>query len=106
QQDSGTAQGDRPMSSQPGQRSQQRQSNLLKRADYAALYGPTTKDRVRLADTDLTVELEADWSGGPKYSGNEMIFGGGKVIRESMGMSHIPRDGGGKKGRIPVDTVI
>jgi urease subunit alpha len=94
------------MSSQPGQTGQQRQSNVLKRADYATLYGPTTRDRVRLADTDLTVEIEADWSGGPENSGNEMIFGGGKVIRESMGMSHIPRDGGGKKGRVPMDTVI
>ncbi|MGW3625975.1 urease subunit alpha [Streptomyces sp. NPDC000880] len=94
------------MSSQPEQTGQQRQSNLLKRADYTALYGPTTKDRVRLADTDITVEIEADWSGGPEYSGNEMIFGGGKVIRESMGMSHIPRDGGGNTDRRPVDTVI
>ncbi|MFF2849979.1 urease subunit alpha [Streptomyces sp. NPDC058001] len=94
------------MSGQPGQRGRQRQSNLLKRVDYAALYGPTSKDRVRLADTDLTVEIEADWSGGPEYSGNEMIFGGGKVIRESMGMSHIPRDGDGEEGRVPVDTVI
>nr|AQT38866.1 UreC2 [Streptomyces sp.] len=94
------------MSSQPERTGRQRQSNLLKRADYTALYGPTTKDRVRLADTDLTVEIEADWSGGPEYSGNEMIFGGGKVIRESMGMSHIPRDGGGNTDRRPVDTVI
>ncbi|WP_405556426.1 urease subunit alpha [Streptomyces canus] len=94
------------MSSQPEQTGRQRRSNLLKRADYTALYGPTTKDRVRLADTDLTVEIEADWSGGPEYSGNEMIFGGGKVIRESMGMSHIPRDGGGNTDRRPVDTVI
>ncbi len=79
---------------------------MLKRADYAGLYGPTTKDRVRLADTELTIEIEADWSGGPKYSGNEMIFGGGKVIRESMGMSHIPRDGDGDEDRLPMDTVI
>jgi urease subunit alpha len=94
------------MSSQPGKTGRQRPGNLLKRADYTALYGPTTKDRVRLADTDLTVEIEADWSGGPEYSGNEMIFGGGKVIRESMGMSHIPRDGGGNTDRLPMDTVI
>ncbi|MFI5550639.1 urease subunit alpha [Streptomyces sp. NPDC051738] len=94
------------MSSQPGQTRPKRPSNVLKRADYTALYGPTTKDRVRLADTDLTIEIEADWSGGPQHSGNEMIFGGGKVIRESMGMSHIPRDGGGDELRLPVDTVI
>ncbi|MCX4681171.1 urease subunit alpha [Streptomyces sp. NBC_01433] len=79
--------------------------NILKRADYTALYGPTTKDRVRLADTALTIEIEADWSGGPQHSGNEMIFGGGKVIRESMGMSHIARDKD-PEGRKPVDTVI
>lgn len=81
-------------------------SNELKRSEYTALYGPTAEDRVRLADTDLTVEIEADWAGGPEHSGNEMIFGGGKVIRESMGMSHIPRNGVGKKGPKPVDTVI
>ncbi|MEV5989042.1 urease subunit alpha [Streptomyces sp. NPDC052051] len=85
-------------------------SNELTRADYTALYGPTTRDRVRLADTNLTLEIEADWSGGPSYSGNEMIFGGGKVIRESMGMSHLARDGKDSEGKAtdhrPVDTVI
>jgi urease subunit alpha len=85
-------------------------SNELTRADYTTLYGPTTRDRVRLADTDLTLEIEADWSGGPSYSGNEMVFGGGKVIRESMGMSHLARDGkdgtGKATGHEPVDTVI
>ncbi|MEH0638712.1 urease subunit alpha [Streptomyces bottropensis] len=85
-------------------------SNELTRADYTALYGPTTRDRVRLADTDLTLEIEADWSGGPSYSGNELIFGGGKVIRESMGMSHLARDGRNSKGDVtnhrPADTVI
>ncbi|MEV0925401.1 urease subunit alpha [Streptomyces spongiicola] len=84
--------------------------NELTRAEYTALYGPTTRDRVRLADTDLTLEIEADWSGGPSYSGNEMLFGGGKVIRESMGMSHLARDGKDGTGRAtdhrPVDTVI
>ncbi|AGP61420.1 urease subunit alpha [Streptomyces rapamycinicus] len=85
-------------------------SNELTRADYTALYGPTTRDRVRLADTDLTLEIEADWSGGPSYSGSEMVFGGGKVIRESMGMSHVARDGQRSDGNAtdhrPVDTVI
>ncbi|MDX2678133.1 urease subunit alpha [Streptomyces soliscabiei] len=85
-------------------------SNELTRADYTTLYGPTTRDRVRLADTDLTLEIEADWSGGPSYSGNEMVFGGGKVIRESMGMSHLARDGkdgtGKATGHEPVDTVV
>ncbi|MEU6661535.1 urease subunit alpha [Streptomyces sp. NPDC046821] len=84
--------------------------NELARADYTALYGPTTRDRVRIADTDLTLEIEADWSGGPSHSGNEMIFGGGKVIRESMGMSHLARDGRNSAGDPtayePVDTVV
>ena len=83
-----------------------RRAEPLTRADYADLYGPTTEDRVRLADTDLVIEIEADWSGGPGRSGNEMIFGGGKVIRESMGQSHIPRDGRQRGPQPPVDTVI
>ncbi|MFK4267773.1 urease subunit alpha [Streptomyces milbemycinicus] len=74
----------------------------LTRAKYADLYGPTADDRVRLADTDLVIRIEADWAGGPGRSGNEMIFGGGKVIRESMGQSHYARD----SDREPVDTVI
>ncbi|MET7275485.1 urease subunit alpha [Streptomyces flaveolus] len=91
-------------------KSRPKASNELTRAEYTALYGPTTRDRVRLADTDLTLQIEADWSGGPSYSGNEMIFGGGKVIRESMGMSHLARDGksvtGDATDHRPVDTVI
>lgn len=75
----------------------------LWRQDYATLYGPTKGDRVRLADTNLIVEIEEDWCGGPGRSGNEMLFGGGKVIRESMGQSHFPRS---DKTRNPVDTVI
>ncbi|MGW4045516.1 urease subunit alpha [Streptomyces sp. NPDC004721] len=74
----------------------------LTRAKYADLYGPTVDDRVRLADTDLVIRVEADWAGGPGRSGNEMIFGGGKVIRESMGQSHYARD----SDHAPVDTVI
>ncbi|WP_405594205.1 urease subunit alpha [Streptomyces sp. NBC_01410] len=74
----------------------------LKRSTYAELYGPTTGDRVRLADTNLVIRIDEDWSGGPGRSGDEMVFGGGKVIRESMGQSHVPRD----DTRTPVDTVI
>ncbi|MFF9482797.1 urease subunit alpha [Streptomyces sp. NPDC014733] len=64
----------------------------LVRADYADRFGPTVRDRIRLADTALKIKIEADWSGGPGRSGNEMVFGGGKVIRESMGQSVVPRD--------------
>lgn len=80
----------------------------LKRRDHATLYGPTTGDRIRLADTNLVVEIEEDWCGGPGRSGDEMLFGGGKVMRESMGMSHRARDNdpATKPGEEPVDTVI
>ncbi|MFJ5218140.1 urease subunit alpha [Streptomyces sp. NPDC088354] len=63
----------------------------LSRAVYADLFGPTTGDRVRLADTDLLIEVERDLSGGPGNSGDEVVFGGGKVIRESMGQSRATR---------------
>ncbi|MCX5318044.1 urease subunit alpha [Streptomyces sp. NBC_00154] len=78
-------------------------AEALTREKYADLYGPTTDDRVRLADTGLVIRIEADWAGGPGRSGDEMIFGGGKVIRESMGQSHYARDDSQHK---PVDTVI
>jgi urease subunit alpha len=67
-------------------------SDPLTRAQYADRFGPTTRDRIRLADTELRIEIEDDWAGGPGRSGNEMVFGGGKVIRESMGQSTAPRD--------------
>jgi urease subunit alpha len=60
----------------------------LSRARYAALYGPTVGDRVRLADTDLLIEVTEDRCGGPGgLAGDEAVFGGGKVIRESMGQA-------------------
>ena len=55
----------------------------VSRERYVALYGPTVGDRVRLADTDLLVEVTEDRCG----PGDEAVFGGGKVIRESMGQS-------------------
>ncbi len=64
----------------------------ISRARYAALYGPTTGDRVRLADTDLLIEVTEDRCGGPgPLAGEEAIFGGGKVIRESMGQGTATR---------------
>jgi urease subunit alpha len=72
----------------------------LPRAEYADLFGPTTGDRVRLADTDLLVEIEEDLCGGPGRAGDEAVFGGGKVIRESMGQSRAGRAEGAP------DTVI
>src|SRR4051794_19828978 len=73
--------------------------SLLDRGRYAALYGPTTGDRIRLADTNLLIEVEEDRSAGPR-PGDEVVFGGGKVIRESMGQSMRTRAEGAP------DTVI
>jgi len=68
----------------------------ISRAAYAAMYGPTTGDKVRLADTDLIIEVEKDLT----IYGDEVKFGGGKVIRDGMGQSQVTRAGGA------VDTVI
>ncbi|MDR3661580.1 MAG: urease subunit alpha [Mycobacterium sp.] len=72
----------------------------LSRARYAALFGPTTGDRIRLADTDLLIEITEDRSGGPGLAGDEAVFGGGKVLRESMGQARTTRADGAP------DTVI
>ncbi|MCS5603053.1 MAG: urease subunit alpha [Paracoccus sp.] len=71
-------------------------AQTLSRADYAAMYGPTTGDRIRLADTQLLIEVERDLT----IPGEEVKFGGGKVVRDGMGQSQITRAGGA------VDTVI
>ncbi|PBC58570.1 urease subunit alpha [Rhodococcus sp. ACPA1] len=72
----------------------------LSRARYAELFGPTTGDRIRLADTDLLIEITEDRSGGPGLAGDEAVFGGGKVLRESMGQGRATRVEGAP------DTVI
>jgi urease subunit alpha len=68
----------------------------ISRATYAAMFGPTTGDRVRLGDTDLIIEVQYDLT---NY-GDEVKFGGGKVIRDGMGQSQITRAQGA------MDTVI
>ncbi|AHD03354.1 urease subunit alpha [Leisingera methylohalidivorans] len=68
----------------------------IPRSDYAAMYGPTTGDRLRLADTDLIIEVERDLT----TYGEEVKFGGGKVIRDGMGQAQATRAEGA------VDTVI
>ena len=71
----------------------------ISRAAYAAMFGPTTGDKLRLADTDLIIEVERDLTaeaaGGnaPMY-GEEVKFGGGKVIRDGMGQSQVTRADG------------
>ncbi len=68
----------------------------IDRAAYAAMYGPTVGDRVRLADTELVIEVEKDLT----TYGEEVKFGGGKVIRDGMGQAQASRSQGA------VDTVI
>ncbi|MDF1722547.1 MAG: urease subunit alpha [Minwuia sp.] len=68
----------------------------INRAAYADMFGPTVGDKVRLADTELFVEVEEDRT----IYGEEVKFGGGKVIRDGMGQSQVSRAGGA------VDTVI
>ncbi|MGI9368733.1 MAG: urease subunit alpha [Ruegeria sp.] len=85
----------------------------ISRSDYAAMFGPTTGDKVRLADTDLIIEVEndliVDRATRARFSetghreevyGEEVKFGGGKVIRDGMGQSQVTRAEGA------VDTVI
>ncbi|UZX01565.1 urease subunit alpha [Arthrobacter sp. CDRTa11] len=79
----------------------------LPRRQYADLYGPTTGDKIRLADTELFLEIEKDLT----VYGEEVVFGGGKVIRDGMGQNgQATRDGNvqggiGSGGGVP-DTVI
>ncbi|MDR3439797.1 urease subunit alpha [Telmatospirillum sp.] len=68
----------------------------IERRAYAAMFGPTTGDKLRLADTDLIIEVEEDRT----LYGEEVKFGGGKVIRDGMGQSQVSRAEGA------VDTVI
>jgi len=78
----------------------------ISRSDYAAMFGPTVGDKVRLADTDLIIEVERDLTaerangGNGRTYGEEVKFGGGKVIRDGMGQSQATRAQGA------VDTVI
>ncbi len=91
-------------------------ANRISRAAYAGMYGPTVGDKVRLADTDLIIEVEKDFTAQPPVAGDqkrsdgysanvplygeEVKFGGGKVIRDGMGQSQRTRAEGA------VDTVI
>src|SRR5215831_13954373 len=68
----------------------------ISRAAYANMFGPTIGDKVRLADTELFIEVEKDFT----TYGEEVKFGGGKVIRDGMGQSQVTRADGA------VDTVI
>jgi len=71
-------------------------STIISRRAYAGMYGPTTGDRIRLADTELFIRVEKDFT----VYGEEVKFGGGKVIRDGMGQSQVARADGA------MDTVI
>src|SRR4249919_800348 len=74
----------------------------ISRERYAALYGPTKGNRVRLADTDLLIEIEDDLG----FGGDEAVFGGGKVIRESMGQSTATRETGDTPDLVITGAII
>src|SRR6202167_2934191 len=73
----------------------------LSRAAYAGHYGPTVGDRIRLADTELLIEVEKDFT----VYGEEVRFGGGKTIRDSQGQSPMP-DGGEELDLVITNAVI
>ena len=74
----------------------------LPRAAYAEMFGPTTGDRVRLADTELVIEVEQDFT----IYGEEVKFGGGKVIRDGMGQSAGARARDGALDRVITNALI
>ena len=74
---------DKPSEENAAARKAQQMTLKLNRHAYAEMFGPTTGDRVRLADTELIIEVEKDFT----IYGDEVTFGGGKVIRDGMGQS-------------------
>src|SRR5262245_64086279 len=74
----------------------------IDRGTYADHYGPTTGDRVRLADTDLIVEVESDHT----VYGEESKFGGGKVVRDGMGQSSEATRAGGAPDLVITNALI
>jgi urease subunit alpha len=74
----------------------------IDRRTYADHYGPTTGDRLRLADTELVVEIERDWT----VYGDEAKFGGGKVIRDGMGQSPTASREGGSPDLVITSAIV
>jgi urease subunit alpha len=77
-------------------------SRMISRAHYAEMFGPTTGDRVRLADTELLIEIERDYT----VYGDEVKFGGGKVIRDGMGQSPIHTSAGGAPDLVITNAIV
>jgi urease subunit alpha len=74
----------------------------IPRHQYAELYGPTTSDRIRLADTEMLIRIERDFT----HPGDEVRFGGGKVIRDGMGQSSSATAAGGALDVVITNAVI
>ena len=74
----------------------------ISRRDYAGMYGPTTGDKLRLADTEIFIEVEKDLT----TYGEEVKFGGGKVIRDGMGQSQATRAAGAAERANGVRAVL
>jgi len=74
----------------------------MPRKQYAEMYGPTTGDSIRLADTDLLIEIEKDYT----TYGDEVVFGGGKVIRDGMGQHPLVTRGEGIADVVITNAVV
>jgi len=77
-------------------------STKIKRSVYADMFGPTTGDKVRLADTDLIIAVEKDFT----IYGEEVKFGGGKVIRDGMGQSQVTNRQGAADTVISIELIV
>src|SRR5438552_8076580 len=74
----------------------------IPRHHYAELYGPTAGDRVRLADTNLVIEIERDYA----VYGDEVVFGGGKSIRDGMGQSAVATNAEGALDLVITNVIV
>ena len=74
----------------------------ISREKYAAMYGPTTGDKVRLADTSLVLEVEKDYT----VYGDEIKFGGGKTLRDGMGQASGLTSGGGALDLVLTNALV
>ena len=74
----------------------------MPRKQYSQMYGPTTGDSIRLADTDLIIQIEKDYT----TYGEEVVFGGGKVIRDGMGQHPLVTRGDGVPDVVITNAVI
>ena len=77
-------------------------SYKISREQYASMFGPTTGDKIRLADTDIIIEIEKDFS----VYGDESKFGGGKSIRDGMNQSASVTSQGGAPDLVLTNAVI